>query len=218
MNKQALINKLKLNLRAQFEKDSSGHDWWHIQRVFNNATTIAKREKGADLFIVQLGALLHDIADYKFHAGDDKIGGKVAARWLEQMDTDDLTIQKVVHIVDNVSFKGLGVESKMKSLEGKIVQDADRLDAIGALGIARAFAYGGHEGRIIYNPEAKAKIHNSFSAYKKRSSSTVHHFYEKLLSLKDLMNTKTGKRMALQRHKFLELYLKEFYAEWEGKK
>jgi uncharacterized protein len=218
MNKGQTINKTKAYLRAEFEKEGTGHDWWHIERVFNNATTIAKKEKGADIFIVQLGALLHDVADFKFHGGDDTIGGKVAAQWLKKIGVDDATVKKVVHIVDNVSFKGLGVKSKMKSLEGKIVQDADRLDAIGALGIARVFAYGGYKGRPIYNPEGTTKKHKSFSSYKKGSDSSVHHFYEKLLHVKNLMNTKAGKKMALQRHKFLENYLKEFYAEWEGQK
>lgn len=218
MNKRRIIEKTRVRLRAEFAKDSSGHDWWHIERVFNAATAIAKKENGADLFIVQLGALLHDIADFKFHGGDDTIGGKVAAQWLQRVGADQDTIQKVVHIVDNVSFKGLGVASKMKSLEGNIVQDADRLDAIGAIGIARAFAYGGHKGRPIYDPEGKTKRHKSFASYKKGSDSSIHHFHEKLIHVKGLMNTKSGKQMAAARHHYLEGYLKEFYAEWEGKK
>ncbi|MDP3962897.1 MAG: HD domain-containing protein [bacterium] len=218
MNKFAVLEKTKQHVRALFEREGTGHDWWHIERVFNNATTIAKKEKGADLFIVQLGALLHDVADFKFHGGDETIGGRVAARWLKGIGVAEDTIKKVVHIVDNVSFKGLGVRSKMKSLEGKIVQDADRLDAIGAIGIARAFAYGGHKGRALFNPEGKTKKHKSFKAYKKGSDSTIHHFYEKLLYLKDRMNTKTAKRMALQRHTFLKAYLDRFHAEWRGLK
>lgn len=218
MKKAQIVKKTKAHLRIEFAKDGTGHDWWHIERVFNNATAIAKKEKGADLFIVQLGALLHDIADFKFHGGDDTIGGKVAAQWLKRVGADEATIQKVVHIVDNVSFKGLGVKSKMQSIEGKIVQDADRLDAIGAIGVARAFAYGGHKGRPIYNPEGKAKNHKSFASYKKGSDSSVHHFYEKLIHVKDLMNTRAGKQMAAARHKYIEGYLKEFHAEWEGLK
>lgn len=218
MSKSIIIKKTKNYLRMIFEKEGTGHDWWHIKRVLNNATVIAKKEKGADLFIVQLGALLHDIADFKFHGGDDTKGGKVAAKWLESISVDKLTIKKVVHIVDNVSFKGVGVKSKMKSLEGKIVQDADRLDALGAIGIARAFTYGGYKKRPFYNPSGKTKKHVSFEQYKKGADSTIHHFYEKLLHLKDLMNTKTGKKMALQRHKFLETYLKQFHAEWNGLK
>ncbi len=216
MNKAAVIQKTKQYLRALFENEGSGHDWWHIKRVMNTAAAIAKHERGADLFIVQLGALLHDIADFKFHGGDDTVGGKVARRWLLRLHIDKATIEKVIHIVDNVSFKGSGVTSGMKSLEGKIVQDADRLDALGAIGIARAFAYGGHKGRPMYNPEGKIKKGQSFEQYKKGADSTIHHFYEKLLLLRNLMNTKTGKKMARERHRFLEAYLKEFFAEWKG--
>lgn len=216
MQKKKIIAKTKAHLRAEFAKESSGHDWWHIERVLHAATVIAKGEKDADLFIVQLGGLLHDVADFKFHGGDDTIGGKVAAQWLKRAGADEGTVQKVVHIVDNVSFKGLGVKSKMRSLEGKIVQDADRLDAIGAIGIARAFAYGGHKGRPIYNPEGATKNHKSFASYKKGSDSSIHHFYEKLIHVKDLMNTKTGKRMAAARHRYIKEYLKEFHAEWDG--
>lgn len=218
MRKSVIIKKTREHLREMFEKEGTGHDWWHIERVLKNATAIAKKEKGADLFVVQLGALLHDIADFKFHGGDDTIGGKTAAQWLESIGADEPTIRKVVHIVDNVSFKGLGVRSKMKSIEGKIVQDADRLDAIGAIGIARAFAYGGYRQRLLYDPDGKAKIRLNFKEYKKGSDSTIHHFCEKLLHVKDLMNTRTGKKMALQRHKFLEAYLRQFYAEWNGLK
>lgn len=216
MNKKKIVSKAMADLRHKFVKESSGHDWWHIERVFNNAIAIAKKERGADLFIVQLGALFHDVADYKFHSGDDKVGGKVAAQWLTRAGVDAETIKNIVHIVDNVSFKGIGVKPSMRSIEGKIVQDADRLDAIGALGIARAFAYGGNKKRPLYNPEGKARTHKNFDSYKKGSDSTIHHFYEKLLHLKNLMNTKTGKKMAAQRHKFIENYLKEFYAEWRG--
>lgn len=216
MNKFEIIQKTKQHLRRTFENEGTGHDWWHIERVLNNATTIAKKEKSADLFVVQLGALLHDIADFKFHDGDDKIGGEIADKWLKSIGVNKLTIQKIVHIVNNVSFKGVGVRSKMKSLEGKIVQDADRLDAIGAIGVARAFAYGGYKKRPLYSPEGKTRKHKSFTEYKRGSDSTIHHFYEKLLHLKNLMNTRTGKRLALRRHKFLEAYLREFYAEWKG--
>jgi len=216
MNKASILRETKKYLRATFEGEGSGHDWWHIERVLNNAMTIAKKEAGADLFIVQLGALLHDVADFKFHGGDDTVGGKVTTLWLKKMGVDEETMKEVVHIVDNVSFKGIGVESKMKSIEGKIVQDADRLDAIGAIGIARAFAYGGHKGRPLHAPGSKPEQHKSFEAYKTRSASTINHFYEKLLHVKDLMNTDTGKKVALRRHKFLEVYLTEFYDEWNG--
>jgi uncharacterized protein len=216
MKKSFILQQTKNHLREMFEKEGTGHDWWHIERVLNNATAIAKKEKSADLFIVQLGALLHDIADFKFHGGDDTVGGKVAATWLRSIGADEPTIKSVVHIVDNVSFKGMGTESKMESIEGKIVQDADRLDAMGAIGIARAFAYGGYKQRPIYDPKGKAGKNLNFARYKKGSDSTIHHFYEKLLHLKGLMNTKTGKKMALARHRFLEAYLKQFYSEWRS--
>lgn len=218
MNKKNIIAAVKKRVRALFEKEGSGHDWWHIERVLNAATAIARAEKGADLFITQLGALLHDIADFKFHDGDEKIGGQKAAALLQKLGADTATIDQVRHIVDNASFKGLGVASGMRSLEGKIVQDADRLDAIGAIGIARAFAYGGFKQRPMYNPEGKAKKHATFESYKKGADSTIHHFYEKLLHLKNGMNTKTGKRLAAQRHAYLENYLKHFLQEWSGKR
>ena len=205
-------------VRKKFEKEGTGHDWWHVKRVCMNAGAIAKKEKGADVFIVQLGALLHDIADYKFHNGDETAGGRIAKEWLVSAGADMDTVGKVVHIVDNVSFKGLGVASRMRLLEGKIVQDADRLDAIGAIGIARAFAYGGYKGKPIFDPAGKVQKHATFAQYKKGTDSSVHHFYEKLMHLKDLMNTRAGKAMAQKRHAFLVAYLKEFHAEWEGRK
>jgi len=217
MNKLKIISQTKKHLQEMFKNEGSGHDWWHIQRVLNNAILIAKKEKGADLFIVQLGALLHDIADFKFHDGDGTLGPKVASEWLKKIGADEITIQDVRHIVDNVTFKGLGVKSKIKSLEGKIVQDADRLDALGAIGIARAFAYGGFKNRPMFDPKGKAREHKSFTSYKKGSDSTIHHFYEKLLHIKDLMNTKTAKKFAIQRHKYIEDYLAQFYKEWDGR-
>jgi uncharacterized protein len=218
MNRKAVLTKTEGHVRKKFATDATGHDWWHIHRVVENARAISKNEKGADLFIVKLGALLHDIADFKFHRGDDTVGGRVAEAWLKSIGADADTVEKVVHIVNNVSFKGAGVATKMRSLEGKIVQDADRLDAIGALGIARTFAYGGQIGRPIYNPRGKTRNYKSFEEYKKGSPSTIHHFYEKLLHVRKLMNTKTGKKMAVERHAFLKIYLKRFIEEWSGKK
>ena len=217
MNKQNIVQKTEAHIRRQCEHDTSGHDWWHIDRVRNLALRIGAEER-ADLFIVELGALLHDIADFKFHNGDDRAGGKAARKWLTSLGANELIIEKICHIVDNVSFKGLGVKSKMYSLEGKVVQDADRLDAIGAIGIARAFAYGGHKGRPLYIPGTKPSFHKTFSAYKKGENSSLLHFYEKLLHLKGLMNTKAGKKIAASRHRFLVEYIKEFHAEWDGKK
>lgn len=217
MNKRTIISAVKKHVRQLFEKEGSGHDWWHIERVFNNATAIARIEKKADLFITQLGALLHDIADFKFHGGDDKIGGQKTAALLKRLKADAATIERVKHIVDNVSFKGRGVASGMASLEGKIVQDADRLDALGAIGIARAFAYGGYQKRPMYDPAGRTRQHKSFASYKRGSASTIHHFYEKLLHLKDGMNTRAGKRLAAERHAYLENYLKRFLREWSAK-
>lgn len=217
MNKDEIVQKTADHVKTLFTGEASGHDWWHILRVWNNAKLIAKDEPSANLFHIELGALLHDIADYKFHGGDETIGGKTSAEWLKGLSADDEDIKAVIHIVDNVSYKG-GEANKMKSLEGKIVQDADRLDAIGAIGIARCFAYGGNVGHEIYNPDIKPNLNMSKEEYKKHKSTQVNHFYEKLLKLKDLMNTKSAKKIALKRHKYMEDYLSEFLAEWNGKK
>lgn len=216
MNKKQVIKNTEKFVKDKMFGESTGHDWWHIYRVWKNAIQIGKKEK-ADMFIVELGALLHDIADFKFSNGDDKAGGRETRKWLEFQKVDEETIKHVCDIVDNVSFKGAGVKSKIKTKEGMIVQDADRLDALGAIGIARTFAYGGSKGREIYNPETKVIKHKSFKEYKNANSSGINHFYEKLLLLKDLMNTKTGKKMAENRHKFLQEYLKRFLKEWNGK-
>lgn len=219
MNKKKILKETAAFVQKKFEKEGTGHDWWHIDRVCTNAVVIAKKEKCADMFIVQLGALLHDIADHKFHHGDEMAGGRAAREWLTHAGADADTAEKIAHIVDNVSFtKGLGVTSCMRSLEGKIVQDADRLDAIGAIGIARVFAYGGHKGRLIYDPSEDTRKITTSDQYKKGADSSIHHFYEKLVHLKDLMNTKTGKMMAKKRHAFLIAYLKEFHEEWKGNK
>lgn len=219
MNKKKILKETETMVREKFKKEGTGHDWWHVKRVCTNAVTIAKKEKGVDMFIVQLGALLHDIADHKFHNGDQTAGGRAAKEWLMKAEADKDTVEKVVYIVDNVSFsKGIGAVSRMRLLEEKIVQDADRLDAIGAIGIARAFAYGGYKGRLIYDPLGSIRKITTPDQYKRGADSSVHHFYEKLVHLKDLMNTKTGKMMAKKRHAFLAAYLKEFHAEWDGKR
>ena len=169
---------------------------------------------------MELGALLHDIADYKFHGGDSKVGPRMASELLKSLGADEETISHIGHIIREVSFKGARVKSRMRTLEGKIIQDADRLDAIGAIGIARAFAYGGYKrNQLMYDPNGRVKKHTRFYEYKRRpAASTIHHFYEKLLLLKDLMNTKTGRKLAERRHAFMEKYLKQFFNEWEGKK
>ncbi|MBI4439895.1 HD domain-containing protein [Candidatus Woesearchaeota archaeon] len=214
MEKRRAIRLTEEFVKKRLSGDSSGHDWWHIQRVRKLSLFIAKREK-ADLFIVELAALLHDIGDWKFH-GDEK-GSQIAKAWLERLKADEKVIGQVYEIIDNVSFKGAGVASNIQSLEGRIVQDADRLDAIGAIGIGRTFAYGGYSGRAMHNPSVKPRLHKSFEEYRKSKNPTINHFYEKLLLLKGRMNTKTARKIAERRHKFMEFYLKEFFREWYGK-
>ncbi|MCG8373383.1 MAG: HD domain-containing protein, partial [Balneolales bacterium] len=174
-----LLRHTEAYVRKKLEGEGTGHDWWHIHRVRNTAISIAK-EENADLFVVELAALLHDIADHKFHDGDDTVGPRVAKNWLESLGIEQEIINHVCEIIKDLSFKGAGVETPMRTLEGKAVQDADRLDAIGAIGIARAFAYGGHKNRELYNPEIPPNKHNSFEAYKKDTGPTINHFYEKL--------------------------------------
>ncbi len=216
MNRSIIIQKVEKFVQKKLSSDTTGHDWWHINRVRNLALIIARKEK-ANIFIVELGALLHDIADWKYNNGDLTVGAKVSEKFLKNLKVDFQIIEAVKHIVQEVSFKGAGVKSAMKSLEGKIVQDADRIDAIGAIGIARVFAYGGAKNRPMHDPTQKFVLNKTFDQYKKGSVSSIAHFYEKLLLVKDRMNTKTGKRMAVARHKFMQKYLKSFYKEWEGK-
>lgn len=213
MNQEEIIQITAAYIKEKFSGESSGHDWWHIYRVWQNALHLAKSEK-ADLFVVQLGALLHDIADWKFSDGDEKAGARVAAEYLQKLSVPQFIVEKVCEVINEVSFKGAGVTTATSNLESAIVQDADRLDAIGAIGIARAFAYGGYKGREIYNPEIPAAPHHNFDAYKNNSSPSVNHFYEKLLLLQDRMQTKTGKKLAAERHRFMEQYLVQFYQEW----
>jgi len=200
-------------IRGRFEEEGSGHDWWHIHRVRNLAIHMAQIE-GGDLFLVEMAALLHDLDDWKI-SGDKHM--KQTKAWLDQMEITDKQCDKIVSIIGEVSFKGAGVETPTTTIEAAIVQDADRLDAIGAVGIARTFAYGGNKGRLLYHPDEKPEMHASFEAYKKTTAPTINHFYEKLLLLKDRMNTATAKEMAKARHQFMETYLKMFFAEWEGK-
>jgi len=214
MTKSEIIKKTE-NFVKKTMKGDPGHDWSHVNRVRNTALHIAEKEK-ANSFIVELGALLHDVADYKFHKWDDKIGSKTARAWLKSLNFDAKLIEQVCFIVDEVSFKGAKVKDNTSNLATNIVRDADKLDALGAIGIARTFSYGGHFGVPMYLPEIKPTLHSSFKQYKKHSASTINHFYEKLLLLKDRMHTKTAKQIAARRHKFMEQYLKEFYREWKG--
>ena len=207
---------LEENLRGKFLAEGTGHDWWHIHRVRNCALQVGKRE-GANVQVVEIAALLHDIADHKFHNGDLKKGPQVARRWLSKREVDNGFIDSVTTIIEEVSFKGAGVETPVSSLEAACVQDADRLDAIGAIGIARAFAYGGHKNRPIYEPGVEVENHDSFEEYRLGGSHTINHFYEKLLLLKDRMQTETGRQYARKRHRYMEEYLERFYNEWEGK-
>lgn len=212
-----LLANTKLFVKHKLEKAEGGHDWFHIERVYKNAMLIAKDED-CDLLIVQLGALLHDIADSKFHDGDESIGPTLARAFLEREKVSEETIVHVINIIENISFKGGNYEKKFNSKELAIVQDADRLDAIGAIGIARTFNYGGFKNRPLYNPNVIPKLTMTKEEYKNSDAPTLNHFYEKLLLLKDKMNTKTGKRIAQERHTFMENFLSQFYAEWEGEK
>lgn len=216
MNKKQIVTNTEEFVKGKLLGEGSGHDWWHIKRVWDLAKNIAKSES-VDMFIVELGALLHDIADWKFCDGDESVGPRIAEEWLISQGVDNDIIKIVKEIIEDVSFKGAGVIKKNRSKEGEVVQDADRLDAIGAIGIARCFAYGGHRGREIYNPEIKSVMHQTSEEYKQNSSPSINHFYEKLLLLKNLMNTMTAKRMARGRHEFMQKYLEEFFTEWKGK-
>ncbi|MGM8360904.1 HD domain-containing protein [Flavobacterium sp. ARAG 55.4] len=217
MNNTDIISKTIAFVKKQLENAEGGHDWFHIERVYKNALLIAKEEV-CDLQVVQLSALLHDIADSKFHGGDESVGPKVARTFLESQNVIEDVIIHVIEIIRNISFKGGNFEKKFKSIELDIVQDADRLDAIGAIGIARAFNYGGFKNRALYNPEIAPNTNMTIEEYKKSQAPTLNHFYEKLLLLKDKMNTETGKKIAKERHHFMENFLAQFYAEWDGEK
>ncbi|EIJ38488.1 HD domain-containing protein [Galbibacter orientalis] len=198
-------------------KDAEGgHDWFHIQRVFKNSLLIAKDETKADPLVVGLGALLHDIADAKFYNGDETVGPKIASTFLKSINVEEAIIEHVINIIENISFKGGNFEQKFNSLELDIVQDADRLDAIGAIGIARCFNYGGFKNRKLYDPAIPPKLNMTREEYKKNDAPTINHFYEKLLLLKDKMNTKSGKKLAQKRHDYMETFLKQFYDEVNG--
>jgi len=199
-------------VRDTLKDAEGGHDWWHIQRVWTNAKLIAQTEN-AHLLTVELAALLHDIADSKFHNGDEEIGPFTAGQFLRSINVDAAVIEHVQQIIRHISFKASFNKATFHSTELAIVQDADRLDAIGAIGIARAFTYGGFKGRELFNPEIKPNLNMTREEYKNTTAPTINHFYEKLLLLKDKMNTETGKKLALQRHEFMEAYLQQFYME-----
>ena len=215
LDNNMLISNTIDYVKKELAGAEAGHDWWHIERVWKNARKIAATES-VNLLIVELGALLHDIADAKFHDGDENIGPAKARNFLASVGTDESIIYEVEMIIRHISFKGGNFNKTYTSKELDVVQDADRLDALGAIGIARAFQYGGFKNREIYNPGIPADLTMDKETYKKSTAPTINHFYEKLLLLKDRMNTNTGKQMAADRHSFMEQYLEQFYREWAG--
>ncbi|MFN7991578.1 MAG: HD domain-containing protein [Candidatus Micrarchaeia archaeon] len=213
MDKDSIVEKTGQYVKGRLEGESSGHDWEHVLRVMRMATYIAEKE-GADLFIVQMAALLHDLDDWKLK--EEAAGPAEAMEWLESVDIDKDTAGRICRIIEGISYRGAMVPTPMDSTEGKVVQDADRLDAMGAVGIGRAFAYGGSKGRPMHDPSVQPVLHRSFEEYKAGKSSTINHFHEKLLLLKDRMNTETGRQMAEDRHRFLQVFLQRFTEEWKG--
>ncbi|GAB4556358.1 MAG: HD domain-containing protein [Anaerolineales bacterium] len=226
MTSEEVIQRTADYVKGEFGRDASGHDWWHIARVWKTALVLCRQE-GGDVFTVELAALLHDLDDWKLvplplhpSRGGRGAGGEGrpvrAEAWLRQMEVAPALAEHVCEIITGLSFKGALVQTPMRTLEGQIVQDADRLDAIGAIGIARAFAYGGHKGRLLYDPDSPPQMHVSFEQYQNSGSATINHFYEKLLLLKDRMNTPSAKKIAAQRHAYMEAFLEQFMREWEG--
>jgi uncharacterized protein len=219
MTDSEIVEETIIFVKETLQNAEGGHDWFHIQRVFNNSMLIAKDEDGLNLLVVSLGALLHDIADAKFNDGDESLGPKMAEYFLLSLGVPKRTINHVTNIIKYSSFKAGLTNGKMKkklfsSKELKVVQDADRLDAIGAIGIARAFNYGGFKNRALYDPSIAPNLEMTKEEYKKSEAPTLNHFYEKLLLLKDKMNTETGKRLAEERHQYMIDFLEQFYQEW----
>lgn len=217
MNKTQIIKNTEEFAKSTLEKDITGHDYFHVNRVRNISLVIQKRENKGNIFIIELASLLHDIADWKFHDADEEIGPKKAKEFLTLQNVNEEIIDEVEYIVRHISFKGGTNKVKMRTIEGMIVQDADRLDSLGAIGIAKAFAYGGYKGREMYNPNIKPIKHKDLKSYASAENTTINHFYEKLLLLKDKMNTKTAKEIANERENFMKKFLEEFYREWEVK-
>ena len=219
MDQEIIIQNTIDFVKETLKNAEGGHDWFHIERVYKNALLISKKEN-VDLFIVRLGALLHDIADAKFYDGDETMGPKIATEFLSTQKVDAKVLAHIVNIIHHISYKNSlsSTIEKFTSKELEVVQDADRLDAIGAIGIARCFNYGGFKNRTLYNPEILPNLKMTKEEYKKSEAPTINHFYEKLLLLKDQMNTHTGKEIALERHRYMEQFLRQFYEEWDGKK
>jgi len=212
----SLITATAQFIEQKFADEGSGHDWAHIRRVWLMARRLALAAPEADPELTELAALLHDIADWKFHGGDYEAGPRAAREWLHSQHAPETLIARVETIIREVSFKGLGVETPVSSIEAALVQDADRLDAIGAIGIARAFAYGGHKGRPLHDSSIAPVAHESFASYQQNTAPTLNHFYEKLLHLKDRLHTPGARQIADARHAFMETYVARFLAEWEG--
>lgn len=209
----SLVDRVREQIKNDFSGEGTGHDWWHILRVVNNAMTIQNSE-GGNHELIELAALLHDVGDHKFH-DDPNAQEKLITKLLTDLDARDTMIKDVLRVVKQVSFKGGKENLHVDSIEAKVVQDADRLDALGAIGIARAFAYGGSKKRMIYHPDESPKDFASFEEYKNDKGHTINHFYEKLLKLKDMMQTEIGRKMAKERHEFMVNYLRQFYKEWD---
>ncbi len=212
MNKDIILKETKTFVKDKLYKEGSGHDWFHIKRVYNLATYICEKEGGNE-FIIKMTALLHDIDDWKFSNNS-----KTTENFLKSLNLDEESIHKIMNIITTMSYKGGVVDSSQNNIEGKIVQDADRLDALGAIGIARAFTYGGSKNRSMYDPDVKPMDFQNLDEVKNLNNHTINHFYEKLLKLRDLINTDTAKQIAEERHRFMEIYLDEFYYEWNFNK
>ncbi len=216
MDKELIITNTIAFVKETLKNAEGGHDWFHIERVYNSAKEISKSEN-VNLFVVELSALLHDIADSKFHNGDETIAPKIIRQFLAEQKVTSEISNHVISIVENISFKGGNFQQKFHSKELAVVQDADRLDAIGAVGIARCFSYGGYKERALYDPEIKPNLHMTKEEYKNSTAPSINHFYEKLLLLKNKMNTESGKKIAEERHLFMQQFLDQFYNEWNGK-
>ncbi|MBW8362788.1 MAG: HD domain-containing protein [Kaistella sp.] len=202
-------------VKQKMEGAEAGHDWFHIERVWKLSKNIAATED-CDLLVVELSALLHDIADPKFHGGDETLALKISRKFLESQGISEEIIGQVLFIIQNISFKNRGETTGNLPVELKIVQDADRLDAIGAIGIARTFNFGGFKNNLMFHPDIPSKLNMTKEEYKKNEGTTINHFYEKLLLLKDMMNTQKGKKLAEKRHRFMLEFLEEFHAEWNA--
>lgn len=214
MDKKTIIQDTKHYIESVFRAEGSGHDWFHIDRVTRMAMRLGT-EEGCDLFVVEMAALLHDLEDWKLVEADRANEGKVK-KWLSLKGVEADAAACIIQVIDQVSYKGAGVDTPVLTIEAAVVQDADRLDAIGAIGVARTFAYVGHKNRLIYDPEIEPVMHADFQEYKKSTAPTINHFYEKLLLLKDRMNTSSAKIIAAGRHQFMVEYLTQFYNEWNA--